>query len=199
MWLPHEFRDDDWSCKCEYSMSMRLPCSHAIAFLKSTSAVWSVIPWTSFNERNVSGVQDCPGFFTISQTAHDFFRVDKSSKRIEVGSLVQLRALFGQRSKTPLTQSQRYAEALRVTQLNATELADIDNGADNNDAMPEKNSSEMSTPRKRGGRGIAKTWRGSVKRRRTVEETLSSVPKIRLNPMARKVGRPKKPKTHTVA
>ncbi|OWZ16381.1 hypothetical protein PHMEG_0009836 [Phytophthora megakarya] len=32
----HTLRDDDWRCNCEFSMSLRLPCGHAIAFRKSS-------------------------------------------------------------------------------------------------------------------------------------------------------------------
>jgi hypothetical protein len=28
----HEYRDDVWRCSCEFSVSMRLPCRHVIAF-----------------------------------------------------------------------------------------------------------------------------------------------------------------------
>jgi hypothetical protein len=49
----HEFRDDVWRCSCEFSVSMRLPCRHVIAFRKNGSAAGPVIPWASIDERYV--------------------------------------------------------------------------------------------------------------------------------------------------
>jgi hypothetical protein len=55
---PYVFRDDDWCCDCEFSVSMRLPCRHVISFRKSASADGPVIPWASIDERFPSIGQD---------------------------------------------------------------------------------------------------------------------------------------------
>ncbi|POM75629.1 Hypothetical protein PHPALM_7245 [Phytophthora palmivora] len=41
---PHQLRDDDWRCTCEFSVSMRLPCRHVIAYRKSVSVAGALIP-----------------------------------------------------------------------------------------------------------------------------------------------------------
>jgi len=45
--------DDVWRCRYEFSVYMRLPCRHVIAFRKSGSPVGPVIPWSSIDERYV--------------------------------------------------------------------------------------------------------------------------------------------------
>jgi hypothetical protein len=47
----YSLRDDDWSCDCEFSLSMHLPCRHAIAFRKSKNVSGPVIPWARIDER----------------------------------------------------------------------------------------------------------------------------------------------------
>jgi len=47
------YRDDDWRCDCELSVSMKLPCRHVIAIRKSASPEGPVIPWANIDERYV--------------------------------------------------------------------------------------------------------------------------------------------------
>ncbi|KAE9060776.1 hypothetical protein PF007_g30482 [Phytophthora fragariae] len=101
------FRDDDWRCDCEFSVSMRLPCHHVIAFLKSASAEGPVIPWASIDERWTCPLRELK---KVRQFSYERYS-DKDAGREVLATM---------------TQTQRYAEALRVTQRIASELSDID-------------------------------------------------------------------------
>ncbi|KAE9146177.1 hypothetical protein PF006_g9031 [Phytophthora fragariae] len=198
---PHEFRDDVWQCNCEFSVSMRLPCRHVIAFHKTGPAIAPVIPWTSIDERNVR------------QFSYERF------SNSEVGGA----------SKTTMAYSQRYTEVLRATQLIASELADIDEDDEFRRMLDfvmqhwrnvRQKTSEIATPLSLSAPDKRKyvpkvkyedadsveekadkemSSEGDSSEDDLVEELLSTAPTIRLNPKARKVGRPKKPKAKTVA
>ncbi|ETL89695.1 hypothetical protein L917_11408 [Phytophthora nicotianae] len=47
----HNLRIGDWSCDCDFSLSMCLPCRHAIAYRKHTNVVGPIIPWDRIDER----------------------------------------------------------------------------------------------------------------------------------------------------
>jgi hypothetical protein len=135
----------------------------------------------------------------------------------------------GGRVKSKLTQSQRYSKALRATQLIASELADIDEEDEFRKMLDfvmqqwrnvRQKTSEVTSPLSQGAPGKRKVIQvvkdedpdssdefkdaamhseGQSSHDDLVEDVLSTAPKIRLNPKARKVGRPKKVKAKAVA
>jgi hypothetical protein len=125
-----------------------------------------------------------------------------------------------------MTQTQRYAEALRVTQRIASELSDIDEIAEFRRSLKfleqqwrnlRQKTSEITTPQPSGAPGKRRAAamddpdssdefmddamhsEEKSSDEDLVEEVLSGAPKIRLNLKARNVGRPKKQKSKTVA
>ncbi|ETI30237.1 hypothetical protein F443_22642 [Phytophthora nicotianae P1569] len=54
VWGPsrhYTLRLDNWRCDCEFSISMSLPCRHAIAYRKKVGVAGPVIPWHCIHER----------------------------------------------------------------------------------------------------------------------------------------------------
>ncbi|KAF4147771.1 SWIM zinc finger domain-containing protein [Phytophthora infestans] len=47
----HQIQLLDWTCNCEFALSMRLPCRHVIAYRKHTGVKENVIPWNRIIER----------------------------------------------------------------------------------------------------------------------------------------------------
>nr|KAE8919166.1 hypothetical protein PF009_g30521 [Phytophthora fragariae] len=116
-----------------------------------------------------------------------------------------------------MTQTQRYAEALRVTQRIASELSDIDETDEFRRSLDfleqqwrnfRQKTCEVATPREPGEPGKRRSAAhndsdsidelkdqemssdGDSSEDKEVEEVLAGAPTIRLNPKARKVGRP---------
>eukprot|EP00644_Phytophthora_capsici_P001105 jgi/Phyca11/121307/e_gw1.43.209.1 len=54
----HRLRISDWICDCEFSLSMRLPCRHAIAYRKHVGVTGPLIPWGSIDESEMADIQD---------------------------------------------------------------------------------------------------------------------------------------------
>ncbi|KAE8999099.1 hypothetical protein PR002_g18562 [Phytophthora rubi] len=125
-----------------------------------------------------------------------------------------------------MTQTQRYAEALRVTQRIAFELSDIDETDEFRRSLDfleqqwrnfRQKTCEVATPREPSEPGKHRSAahndsdsidelkdqemssEGDSSEDKEVEEVLAGAPTIRLNPTARKVGRPKKQRQKTVA
>ncbi|EGZ09708.1 hypothetical protein PHYSODRAFT_523251 [Phytophthora sojae] len=44
-------RTDEWRCDCGFSLSMRLPCRHTIAYRKSENLAGPLIPWSRIDKR----------------------------------------------------------------------------------------------------------------------------------------------------
>jgi hypothetical protein len=47
----HTLQLSDWSCNCEFAVSMLLPCRHAMAYRHAHSTPGPVIPWKRIDER----------------------------------------------------------------------------------------------------------------------------------------------------
>ncbi|KAE8996907.1 hypothetical protein PF011_g15715 [Phytophthora fragariae] len=148
------FRDDDWRCDCEFSVSMRLPCHHVIAFLKSASAEGPVIPWASIDERWTSPLRELK---KVRQFSYERYS-DKDAGREVLATM---------------TQTQRYAEAHRVTQRIASELSDIDETDEFRRSLDfleqqwrnfRQKTCEVATPREPGAQG----WTPQKQRQKTV-------------------------------
>jgi hypothetical protein len=64
----HTLSLTDWRCDCEFAISMRLPCRHAIAYRTVNRGNGPVIPWTRIDERYIWAsnctVQDFNRIFT---------------------------------------------------------------------------------------------------------------------------------------
>jgi hypothetical protein len=192
-------------------------------------------------------VQNCPGFVqdfhiqtyyrTCPVSNQDFVFCRWTSPQRELQKVRQFSYEQysdkdgGRDALSTMTQTQRYAEALRVTQRIASELADIDETAEFRQSLAfleqqwrnfRQKTSEITTPRlstsPRPAGAPGKRKSTIVKDPESpdefeddamhseevssddnlVDEILSVAPKIRLNPKARKVGRPKKQKQKTV-
>ncbi|KAG1712447.1 hypothetical protein DVH05_000195 [Phytophthora capsici] len=101
----HRLRISDWICDCEFSLSMRLPGRHAIAYRKYVGVTGPLIPWGSIDERWTT--PNCP-LKQVRQFAYEKFSSSPGSTR-----------------KKQRTQSERYREAVRATHFIASEMADI--------------------------------------------------------------------------
>ncbi|KUF78225.1 hypothetical protein AM587_10001864 [Phytophthora nicotianae] len=103
----HNLRIDDWSCDCDFSLSMCLPCRHAIAYRKHTNVGGPIIPWNRIDER-----------WTCSSRPLKKVKQFSYEKFTEAGR--------GSTQKKLRTHSERYREAVRATHLIANEMADIE-------------------------------------------------------------------------
>ncbi|ETI48531.1 hypothetical protein F443_07443 [Phytophthora nicotianae P1569] len=103
----HKLSLADWRCDCEFSMSMKLPCRHAIAYRKHCNASGPLIPWSGIDERWTTTAQ---ALKKVKQ-----FSYEKFDDEGEGGPKKKLR-----------TQSERYREAVRATHLIANEMAEIE-------------------------------------------------------------------------
>eukprot|EP00644_Phytophthora_capsici_P010033 jgi/Phyca11/130069/e_gw1.90.71.1 len=54
----HRLQVTDWKCDCEFSVSMILPCRHAIAYRKHIGVSGPLIPWSCIDERSVSNIEN---------------------------------------------------------------------------------------------------------------------------------------------
>ncbi|OWZ04469.1 LOW QUALITY PROTEIN: hypothetical protein PHMEG_00023622 [Phytophthora megakarya] len=163
----YALRDDDWRCNCEFSVSLCLPCRHVIAFRKSSSERFVMTTGVVI----VNSLCRCAYLAVIPQRALNSggqFSYERFSSDV------------GGAARTMLTQSQRYAEALRVTQLIASELADIEN----DDVFR-----RMVDYEKQQWRNEEEMEENKSSEDERVDKVLSSAPKIRLIPKARKVVR----------
>ncbi|ETO76204.1 hypothetical protein F444_08373 [Phytophthora nicotianae P1976] len=202
----YTLRLDDWCCDCEFSISMSLPCRHAIAYRKKEGVAGPLIPWNCIHERRTTPTKQ----------------------------LKKFRGAGTRPEPKPLrSQAERYREAVRATHLIANELADIDD-EDEFNTMLEFILSQWRNVRQRkiantqaddaddareGIQSDSNPARGAqfddaaIKAEFEIsssgdddtgsnedEESIGveSKVKIRLNPKTRKVGRPKKDKSKTV-
>ncbi|KUF86859.1 hypothetical protein AM587_10007852 [Phytophthora nicotianae] len=213
----YTLRLDDWCCDCEFSISMSLPCRHAIAYRKKEGVAGPLIPWNCTHERFVIWTTPTKQLKKVRQFAYDQFR--GAGTRPE--------------PKPLRSQAERYREAVRATHLIANELADIDD-EDEFNTMLEFILSQWRNVRQRkiantqaddaddareGIQSDSNPARGAqfddaaIKAEFEIsssgdddtgsnedEESIGveSKVKIRLNPKTRKVGRPKKDKSKTV-
>ncbi|KAK1948275.1 Zinc finger SWIM domain-containing protein 3 [Phytophthora citrophthora] len=187
---PHQLRDDDWRCTCEFSVSMRLPCRHVITYRKSVSVAGALIPWMRIDERWTNPHRE---LIKVRQFCYECFG-DTS-----VGGAV----------RRTRTQAQRYTEAVRATHLIASELENIQ-ANDEFESMLEFVMQQWRNVRQRTKVSISAQATNDDKEEKDelvdedaqvssekAESEVASTVKIKLNPKAREVGRPKLDKKKT--
>ncbi|KAE8959314.1 hypothetical protein PR001_g30757, partial [Phytophthora rubi] len=165
------FRDDDWRCDCEFSVSMRLPCRHVIEFRKNASAEGPVIPWASIDERWTSPLRELK-----KRIAFELSDIDETDEfRRSLDFLEQQWRNFRQKTCEVATPREPGEPGKHRSAAH-----------NDSDSIDELKDQEMSSE-------------GDSSEDKEVEEVLAGAPTIRLNPKARKVGRPKKQRQKTVA
>ncbi|KAK1933972.1 hypothetical protein P3T76_011732 [Phytophthora citrophthora] len=103
----HKLRLDNWQCDCEFAMSMKLPCRHAIAHRKKKQVGGTLI----IHERWTSCSRDLK---KVKQFSYERFES----------------STMGTRSHDMRSHHERYREAVRATHLIANEMADIEDEAE---------------------------------------------------------------------
>ncbi|KAE9253715.1 hypothetical protein PF004_g1360 [Phytophthora fragariae] len=224
----HRLRLDNWTCDCEFSLTMKLPCRHAMAFRKRERGEGPIIPWMSIDVRWTNTSRSLQ---RVKQFTYEAYRKDGKKTR-----LAEKR-----------TSAQRYRAAARATHLICSEMADIEDEDEFDDLlellmtnwrnvrqrkMPTSSSADntamvasTASTRKNGGakddRQLAEDAKVEFDMSSGDSENLpdedemekkvpipggvdidlneQAAPTIRLNPKAKKVGAPRKSKTVTQA
>ncbi|ETP16357.1 hypothetical protein F441_09030 [Phytophthora nicotianae CJ01A1] len=187
----HVLNTNDWRCDCEFSKSMRLPCRHAIAYRRHIQFAGPMIPWSCIDERWTSPVTKLK---VVWQLQYENFQSDiRENQR-----------------KKRRTQADRYKEAVRATHLIASELADLSDDQDFEDMLQyvleqwrhvrqKVKLPLQGTELKRESEEVSEDSTESQTLNIEKKDTREAGLRVRINPKARKVGRPQKHRKTTAA
>ncbi|OWZ20484.1 LOW QUALITY PROTEIN: hypothetical protein PHMEG_0005100 [Phytophthora megakarya] len=212
----HDLNVNTWWCDCAFACSMKLPCRHAIAYRKVKQLPGTLIPFIRIDSRWTSPTPELKKVKQFTLDLFDTIGAD-THKRLK------------------MSRSEKHRGAVRITQVIASELADIDSDTEYNEmskflenmwrnirqgkriAVAKLQSDSAPRPRQSVTKKEIKAVKAEFGISSSEDEATSSgadaddgeeesvanhaeaLPTIRINPKAKKVGAPKKPKKKSVA